>query len=34
MFKSSFQEWLGIESTKEERQAFVKEARKVYLSLQ
>jgi hypothetical protein len=34
MFRSSFQDWLGIEPTKEERQAFLKEARKVYLRLQ
>jgi hypothetical protein len=33
-FKSIFRPWLGIEPTDEEQQAFLMEARKVYLSLQ
>ena len=33
-FKSTFRPWLGIEPTEEEQQAFLKEARKLYLSLQ
>ena len=33
-FKSIFQPWLRIEPTEEEQQAFVKQARKVFLSLQ
>ena len=34
MFKSSFKSWLRIEQTKEERQEFLKEARRIYLNLQ
>lgn len=33
-FKSIFRHWLGIEPTEEQQQAFLVEARKVYLSLQ
>jgi hypothetical protein len=33
-FKSIFRLWLGIEPTEEEQEAFLTEARKVYLSLQ
>jgi hypothetical protein len=33
-FKSIFRHWLGIEPTEEEQQAFLVEARKVYLRLQ
>jgi hypothetical protein len=33
-FKSVFRPWLGIEPTEQERQAFLTEARKVYLGLQ
>ena len=34
MFKSMFKGWLGIELTKEERRESLKEARRIYLSLQ
>ena len=34
MFKSMFKGWVGIELTKEERQECLKEARRIYLSLQ
>jgi hypothetical protein len=34
MLKSMFKGWLGIKQTKEEQQEFVKEARRIYLSLQ
>jgi hypothetical protein len=34
MFKTMFKGWVGIELTKEELQECLKEARRIYLSLQ